>query len=87
VVCPANEEGAAYGAALHAMWVWEHARGHDVAIEDIAARFVKLDEKTRAVPDRTRAAIYRELQGIFDRTAQDLGAAFGLHRRFITASR
>ena len=85
VVCPASEEGAAYGAALHAMWVWEHARGHDVSIEDIAGRFVKLDEKTRAVPDPKRVAIYREMQRLFDRTARDLGAAFTLHRRFITA--
>jgi xylulokinase len=83
VVCPAAEEGAAYGAALHAMWVWEHERGRDVAIEDIAARFVRLDEKTRAVPVPSRVAVYRELQQIFDRTARDLGAAFTMHWRFV----
>lgn len=87
VVCPANEEGAAYGAALHAMWVWEHAHGRDVPIGDITARFVTLDEKTRAVPDRARVARYGELQQLFDRTARDLGPSFTLHRRFITTSR
>jgi xylulokinase len=84
VVCPATGEGAAYGAALHAMWVWEHERGRDVAIEDLTARLVRLDEATRAVPDPSRAAVYRQLQQMFDRAARDLGGVFALHRPFIT---
>ncbi len=83
VACPATEEGAAYGAALHAMWVWEQARGRETSIEGIAARLVKVDERTRAVPNPARVKIYGELQQIFDRAARDLGASFSLHRAFI----
>jgi xylulokinase len=80
VVCPANEEGAAFGAALHALWVWENQRGARTAIDEITDRCVRLDERTRAIPDPGRTALYRELQQLFDRTARDLGAVFSLHR-------
>ena len=62
VVCPAGEEAAALGAALHALWVFEHAHGRDVGIEDIVDRCVELNETTRAdagcrqEPDLQRAA-------------------------------
>lgn len=82
-VCLANEEGAAYGAALHALWVFEHERGNPVSIEEIADRFVKLDERTRVFPDEGRALIYRHLQQLFERVASDLGPAFSLHRAFL----
>jgi xylulokinase len=83
VVCPASEEGAAFGAALHAMWVWHHARGEDVPITDIAQRFVTLDETTRAVPDQRSVGVYRELQELFDETARDLSGVFARHRRLV----
>jgi xylulokinase len=83
VVCPASEEGAAFGAALHAMWVWHHARGVDVPITDIAQRFVTLDETTRAVPDQRSVGVYRELQELFDETARDLSGVFARHRRLL----
>jgi xylulokinase len=83
VVCPASEEGAAYGAALHAMWVWSHARGEDVSIADITQRFVTLDDTTRAVPDQRSVEVYRELQGLFDETARDLSGVFARHRRLL----
>jgi xylulokinase len=83
VVCPASEEGAAFGAALHAMWVWHHARGEDVPITDIAQRFVTLDGTTRAVPDQRSVEVYRELQELFDETARDLSGVFARHRRLV----
>jgi xylulokinase len=83
VVCPASEEGAAYGAALHAMWVWSHARGEDVSIADITQRFVTLDDTTRAVPDQRSVGVYRELQELFDETARDLAGVFARHRRLV----
>jgi xylulokinase len=87
VVCPANEEAAAYGAALHAMWVSGHARGRPVSIEELTGRFITLDERTRAVPDRARVGVYRELQRLFDRATSDLGASFSLHRAFLSGLR
>jgi xylulokinase len=83
VVCPASEEGAAYGAALHAMWVLGHASGAGRPISDITDAFVALDESTRAVPDSAAAARYRDLQKIFDGAARDLAGTFSRHRGYL----
>jgi xylulokinase len=84
VVCPANEEGAAYGAALHAMWVWGHATGAGRPIGELTREFVSMDEATRVVPDPAETARYRGLQAIFDQAARDLSATFARHRRFLS---
>jgi xylulokinase len=84
VVCPASEEGAAYGAALHAMWVWHHARGEGVPITDIAQQFVALDDTTHAVPNQGAAGVYREMQDLFDEAARDLSGVFARHRRLLS---
>jgi len=86
VVCPGSDEGAAYGAALHAMWVWHHARGEDVPITDITQRFVAPDEATRAVPNQRSVGVYRELQELFDETARDLSGVFARHRRLLAGT-
>jgi xylulokinase len=83
VVCPAGEEGAAYGAALHALWVWGHANGAGRPIVDITRDFVAMDEATRVLPDPQASARYRELQAIFDQAVRDLGRTFASHRQFL----
>jgi xylulokinase len=83
VVCPASQEGAAYGAALHAMWVWHHATGAPRPIADIAQQFVALEEATRAIPNQGAAGVYREMQELFDETARDLSGVFARHRRLL----
>jgi len=83
VVCPTNEEGAAYGAALHAMWVWGHATGAGREIADITREFVTMDDATRAVPEPGGTTRYRDLQAIFDQAARDLAHTFASHRRFL----
>ena len=83
VVCLAHDEGAAYGAALHAMWVWSSGQGRPLPIGQVTARFVAVDEATRAVPAPAAAALYREMQRLFDTAARDLRGAFGLHRQLI----
>ena len=83
VVCPASEEGAAYGAALHALWVRGHAAGAGRPIVEITREFVALDESTRAMPDPAETARYRDLQEIFDQAARDLAGTFSSHRRFL----
>ncbi len=84
VVCPANEEGAAYGAALHALWVSANAHGRRVGIEDITDRFVTLDEATRVHPEPARSAVHARQQELFDRLARDLGASFSLHHTLLS---
>ena len=83
VVCPTTEEGAAYGAALHAMWVQGHATGAGREIGDITTAFVTMNDASWVVPEPGAAARYRDLQAIFNQAARDLAGTFSLHRRFL----
>ncbi|MFL9585270.1 xylulokinase [Stenotrophomonas sp. AB1(2024)] len=55
---PTQPEGAAYGAALQALWALGHARGDDASIADIADRHVALDPQLSARPDPARTEAY-----------------------------
>jgi xylulokinase len=83
VVCLSQDEGAAYGAALHAMWVWSNALGQPLTVEQVTDRFVTTDESTRALPNPETAGIYRQLQTLFEAAADDLAPSFRQHRRLI----
>jgi xylulokinase len=78
-----TREGAAYGAALHALWVQGHATGAGRPIVEITRDFVAMDDATRVVPDPKEAARYRDLQEIFDQAVRDLARTFASHRRFL----
>ena len=75
-------EGAAYGAALQALWCWRLQKGEKVRIEDITDEFVKLNKNETAEPDAKSVAAYRELQEIQDDLSKSLRGAFGKHRQF-----
>lgn len=77
-------EGAAYGAALQALWCWRQQQGEKSSIEDITDQFVELNPAETAEPDPTNAAVYKELQAIQDELSGSLGKAFKLHRKFIS---
>lgn len=83
VVCLNQEEGAAYGAALQALWAYENSRGATVPIRQITDRFLRPDESTRARPDPARVGQYRRLQELFNRLVADLGGAFRQHRALL----
>src|SRR5205823_9500620 len=55
-------EGAAYGAALQALWGWRRSQGEDISISDITNEFVHLNPTERAEPNEKNVAVYRELQ-------------------------
>src|SRR5512136_2837577 len=55
-------EGAAYGAALQALWCWRLQQGDKVSISDITDQFVKLNRAQTAEPKKAHVAIYRDLQ-------------------------
>src|SRR5262249_36061516 len=55
-------EGAAYGAALQALWCWRLQQGERVAISDITDRFVQLNKAETAQPKSKNVEVYRELQ-------------------------
>lgn len=76
-------EGAAYGAALQALWCWRWQHGEKVSIGDLIDRFVELNPRETAQPDSGRAALYRELQAIQDAMSLSLRDVFKRHRQFV----
>lgn len=76
-------EGAAYGAALQALWCWRLQKGEKVSISDITDEFVELNQAETAEPDAKAVATYRELQAIQDETSSALRGVFAKHRKFV----
>jgi xylulokinase len=76
-------EGAAFGAALQALWCWRLSKGENVAIEDITDEFVKLHPTEKAAPNPANAQVYQDLQALQDDLSKSLRSAFTLHRRVI----
>ena len=77
-------EGAAYGAALQALWCWRLQQGEKVSINEITDQFVHLNHSETAEPDPQNVATYRELQGLQDEVSLALRGAFDRHRKFVT---
>lgn len=78
VVCLEVDEGAAYGAALQALWTKERDLSENAKISEITDRFVHLDESTRVKPNQRNTKTYRNLQRLQDKLSIDLRGAFSL---------
>jgi xylulokinase len=78
-------EGAAYGAALQALWCWRRQQGEKVRMDEITDQFVALNKAETAEPDAKNVAIYRELQSIQDDLSLALRKVFSKHRAFVLA--
>ncbi len=76
-------EGAAYGAALQALWCWRLQQGEKVGIEEITDQFVELNTAERAEPDPVSVEVYRELQALQDELSLSLRDLFKRHRAFV----
>jgi xylulokinase len=76
-------EGAAYGAALQALWCWRLQKGEKASISDITDEFVDLNQAETAEPDADAVATYCELQAIQDETCNALRDVFAKHRQFV----
>jgi xylulokinase len=76
-------EGAAYGAALQALWCWRRQQGEKVAISEITGEFVELNTDETASPDKKNVEVYRELQQLQDETSAALRGVFTKHRKFV----
>ena len=77
-------EGAAYGAALQALWCWRSQQGERVGIGEITDEFVKLNAAETARPDPARVKTYAALQSLQDETSRALRGVFGAHRELVT---
>lgn len=62
---PTQPEGAAFGAALQALWALGHARGDGATIADIAERHVALDPQLSARPEPARTPAYATAYALF----------------------
>ena len=89
VVCTQSEEGAAMGAAVQALWAYRKRHhnhpGTPVGIEELCARYVALDEATRAKPEAERVKLYAQMQNVHDQIVSDLSRSFSSHRQLLTA--
>jgi sugar (pentulose or hexulose) kinase len=79
-------EGAAYGAALQALWCWRQQSGENVSIQDITEEFVELNKAETAHPKASNVAVYAELQELQDELSRRLRDIFVRHREFVTRS-
>lgn len=59
VSVPVQAEGAAFGAALQALWSLQRAAGEDISPAQLAATHVALDPAAAATPDPQRHAAYQ----------------------------
>jgi sugar (pentulose or hexulose) kinase len=76
-------EGAAYGAALQALWCYRLQRGERLGISQITDEFVRLNRAETIQPNPARVKIYRELQELQDATSTALRPVFPKHRHFL----
>jgi sugar (pentulose or hexulose) kinase len=76
-------EGAAYGAALQALWCWRREQGEKIPIQEITDRFVELNPAETAEPAPANARSYRELQSLQDELSLALRGVFSKHHRFV----
>lgn len=77
-------EGAAYGAALQALWCWRRGQGERVSIDDVTDAFVKVNRKETVRPKAKAVARYAEVQAIHDTLSTSLRSSFDLHRKWVT---
>jgi len=84
VVTLAVGEGAAYGAALQAMWCRRRKYGERISISDLSDQFVRLNARETARPKKCNVMIYREIQAIQDDLSAALKSAFSRHHKLIS---
>ena len=77
-------EGAAYGAALQALWCWRREQGENVSIDAITDQFVTLNKAETATPNEKNVETYRQVQALQDETSKALRGVFTQHRAFVT---
>ncbi len=76
-------EGAAYGAALQALWCSLVEVGEKVGIDEITDQFVRVNAKETAEPNAKAVATYAEVQALQDDLSKSLRGVFSHHRQFV----
>lgn len=60
VVVPTQPEGAAFGAALQALWACDRDDGGADALSDVVLEHLQIDQDLSARPDPQRVAQYQQ---------------------------
>ncbi|MCS1410546.1 MAG: Xylulose kinase [Verrucomicrobia subdivision 3 bacterium] len=76
-------EGAAYGAALQALWCWRRQQGDNASIAALTDQFVKLNARQRTTPNAEAVERYRQCQELQDSASSALRRVFRQHRSLI----
>jgi xylulokinase len=77
-------EGAAYGAALQALWCWRLQQGEKVDIHELTSQFVTLNRAETATPKAENVQRYDEMQALQDASSKALRGVFAQHRGLVT---
>lgn len=77
-------EGAAYGAALQALWCWRNSAGENIRIQEITDAFVTLNRAETTQPIAKNVAVYAELQELQNELSLKMRDMFVRHRDFVT---
>jgi xylulokinase len=83
VVAMKEDEGAALGAALQAVWCEASLKGKEIGIREIAESVVEVDESTRCVPDVQRHALYDKWQSLQKDLSIAMRDVFKKHRKLM----
>jgi sugar (pentulose or hexulose) kinase len=75
-------EGAAFGAALQALWCWRLESGERVGIEELTDAMVQLNRSETAEPGDA-VEVYGRLQEMQDATGRAMRPVFRAHREFV----
>lgn len=81
VVGMQEDEGAAVGAALQAMWCSDHVAGRKTKLAELTRKFVQVDEATRCTPNKSAQATYKKLQSLQDALSVALRPVFAQRGR------
>lgn len=76
-------EGAAFGAALQALWCWRLQQGEKISNSDLTDEFVKFNQAETTEPNSENVKIYSELQIMQDEMSVSLRGIFAKHRQFV----
>jgi len=76
-------EGAAYGAALQALWCWRQQLGEKMSISDITDEFIEVNRNETAEPNSRNVAAYQEMQELQNELSVSLRKVFARHRKIV----
>jgi sugar (pentulose or hexulose) kinase len=76
-------EGAAYGAALQALWCWRLQQGERISITEITDQFIEVQPTETCYPNPANTSLYEEIQALHDKASSSMREVFVQHRQLL----